>query len=83
MLVKKPIGGKLWTADFHWYVEDEGQWKNKNGTLEATDKVLEGFVNNKPDYGEKITDYKAAGALLKYEVVGEFYITRKDGKKFE
>ena len=47
--------------------------------------MLKGFdTSGNLDYEkDKITDYKAAGALLEYEVVGEFYITRKDGKKFE
>ena len=85
LLVKKPIGSDLKGGDFHWYVEDEEQWKNKNGRAYATDRALKGFDTSGNLHYEKykITDYKSAGALLGYEVVGEFYITRKDGKDFD
>ena len=58
-------------------------WSNKNGQLIATDKTFLGFdKNNNPFYGESITDYKEATKLLGYtDLVGEFYIPKKEGKE--
>ena len=67
--------------DYHWYVYDEekGVWGNKNGGKEATNKPLE---RDRENYGkDDITDYTKAAELLGYTtMLGEYYITRKNGR---
>lgn len=70
-------------GDYHWYVYDEvsGTWSNKNGQLKATDKALRKNGTHEED---TIKDYTKAAEMLGYTiVVGEYYITRKDGKEFK
>ena len=70
-------------GDYHWYVYDEisGTWSNKNGQLKATDKALRKNGTHEED---TIKDYTKAAKMLGYTiVVGEYYITRKDGKEFK
>lgn len=57
---------------------------NKNGTETATDKELFYIEGVDYEHGDTITDYKHAASLLGYDtIVGEFYITRQDGRCFE
>ena len=70
--------------DYHWYVYDEEKevWNNKNGGKEATNKPLE---RDRENYGkDDITDYTKAAELLGYTtMLGEYYITRKNGEVFK
>lgn len=72
-------------TDYHWYVYDEisRNWYNKNGMYLATNQELH-YIDGKYIHGDIITDYKHAASLLNYNVVvGEYYITRRDGSCFE
>ena len=73
-------------GDYHWYVYDEltGTWYNKHGTFEATNKaIVDQDANGYPIYGDIMTDYAVEMEKFNYILLGEFYITRKDGECFE
>ncbi|MDE5950999.1 MAG: hypothetical protein K2H12_05415, partial [Acetatifactor sp.] len=78
------------TADYHWYVYDEesGQWYNKHGQFDATNKWVKDLYVDKYGYlnmvfGDIMTDYILDMEYFGYELVGEYYITRQDGACFE
>ena len=73
-------------GDYHWYVYDEltGTWYNKHGTFETTNKAIVNLDSNGyPIYGDIMTDYAVEMERFNYILLGEFYITRKDGECFE
>ena len=72
--------------DYHWYVYDDntGTWWNKNGLYWATNNMLDENAIYPHIYMEEITDYREAAQCAGYDViVGEFYITKKNGECFE
>ena len=90
-LVVRPENQDMYiTADYHWYVYDveSGQWYNKHGQYEVTNKTVIGkYVNEYgyvyPIYGEIMMNYAEDMECFGYELVGEYYITWKDGACFE
>ena len=87
VLVLIPCRGPYdYTCDYHWYVYDEESqtWGNKNGPYWATNNELYYGWFNESKYGAEITDYSEAARMLGYDhIVGEFYLTRKDGECIE
>ena len=78
------------TADYHWYVyaEESGQWYNKHGQFDATNKWVKDLYVDKYGYlnmvfGDIMTDYILDMEYFGYELVGEYYITRQDGACFK
>ena len=60
--------------------EEKEVWNNKNGQWFATNKALKPNMK----HGDTITDYKTAAELLGYTtMLGEYYITRKNGEVFK
>ena len=85
-LVLDPYNPYDGNCDHHWYVYDEESqtWSNKNGGYWATNNELYYGRFNKLEYGDEITDYSEAARMLGYDhVIGEFYLTRKDGECIE